>query len=313
MEAVMTRMRRQQCLQHLAEQSVGRVGVTAQALPAIMPVNYTLQGDEVVFRTTADGLLARSCDSKVIAFEVDNVAADGSKGWSVLVVGVARLLSGREAQRAAELNLASAMGEGRDQFVAIGVGRMSGRYVGSPSAERTCGPSPARRPRRRGAMRVDEARAHDVALEEADNEPEPGVPTNALRAADVMSAPARTIDIDDSMWAAWSLMLDAGVRHVVVCDGARCVGVLDDRTLLARWPAGPLGVRSTPVRSLIRARTACVLPDTTLARVAAVMVDEGIDVVPVTSVDGTIFGVVTGSDLAAAVARYGLRAREGDV
>jgi uncharacterized protein len=135
MEAVMTRMRRQQCLQHLADQSVGRVAVTAQALPAIIPVNYTLQGDHVVFRTTADGMLARFCDSNVVAFEVDNVAADGSKGWSVLVVGVARLLSGREAHKAAELNLATAMGEGRDQYVAISVGRMSGRYVGCSAAE----------------------------------------------------------------------------------------------------------------------------------------------------------------------------------
>ena len=130
MEAVMTRMRRKQCLQHLAEQSIGRVAVTAQALPAIFPVNYALQDDAVVFRTTADGLLAGSCDSNVVAFEVDDLAADGSKGWSVLVVGVATLLVGRDAQRAAELNLASAMGEGRDQFVAVSVGRVSGRYVG---------------------------------------------------------------------------------------------------------------------------------------------------------------------------------------
>jgi hypothetical protein len=55
----------------------------------------------------------------------------------------------------------------------------------------------------------------------------------------------------------------------------------------------------------MRMRTSCVLPQTSLVRVARVMVAEDVDAVPVTSADGTVLGIVTGSDIAAAVARYG--------
>jgi nitroimidazol reductase NimA-like FMN-containing flavoprotein (pyridoxamine 5'-phosphate oxidase superfamily) len=127
----MTRMNRSDCLTRLARGSVGRIAVTAKALPVIIPVNYVLDGEAVVFRTKADGLLARACDGNVVAFEVDDVAADGSGGWSVLVVGVARLLTGREAVRAIQLDLTSAMGDDRDQFVRVDLGRVSGRRIGT--------------------------------------------------------------------------------------------------------------------------------------------------------------------------------------
>jgi CBS-domain-containing membrane protein len=140
-------------------------------------------------------------------------------------------------------------------------------------------------------------------IQSVDLTPEPSRSTRALRAKDVMSAPVHVVSVEDTMWDAWSVMLDSGLRHLVVCEARRCAGVLDDRMLFAHWPTGPFGVRSTPVRDLMRSRTICVLPETTLARVARVMVTEGVDAVPVTDVDGTVLGIVTGSDIAAAVAR----------
>jgi uncharacterized protein len=131
MTPVMTRMMRPECIRRLAEHSVGRLAVTAHALPAIIPVNYALRDHSIVFRTKGDGLLARACDESVVAFEVDELAADGSGGWSVLVVGVAHLLAGSQAVRAARLDIVSAMGEGRDQFIGIDIGRVSGRRVGA--------------------------------------------------------------------------------------------------------------------------------------------------------------------------------------
>ena len=130
----MERMQRPECLQRLAGQAVGRVAVTAQALPAIIPVNYVLDDQSIVFRTDADGLLAHACDESVVAFEVDDMAADGSGGWSVLVVGVAHLLDGSQAARAAQLDVVSAMGQGRNQHVSIDISRVSGRRVGTQPA-----------------------------------------------------------------------------------------------------------------------------------------------------------------------------------
>lgn len=118
-----------ECVGLLRSSRVGRVGVTAHALPLVLPVNYVLHGNRVVFRTLAASTLARACDDAVVAFEVDDVADDGRSGWSVLVVGLARLLGGSEAVRATELALVSAADHHRDQFVAISLGQVSGRLV----------------------------------------------------------------------------------------------------------------------------------------------------------------------------------------
>lgn len=126
----MTRMTRPQCLEFIREHTVGRIAVTDRALPAIMPVNYTLSGDTIVFRTSTSGLLARACNGSVVAFQVDELSDDGSSGCSVLIVGVASLLTGSRSSPTTALGLRSAMGEDRDQYVAVTMTRVSGRRVG---------------------------------------------------------------------------------------------------------------------------------------------------------------------------------------
>src|SRR2546421_363559 len=79
-------------------------------------------GSSIVFRTKRDGMLARACDDAVIAFEIDEVAADGSGGWSVNVVGIASLVSDSEHVRALQLGIVSAAGDERDQFVQMRLG-----------------------------------------------------------------------------------------------------------------------------------------------------------------------------------------------
>jgi nitroimidazol reductase NimA-like FMN-containing flavoprotein (pyridoxamine 5'-phosphate oxidase superfamily) len=120
----------EECLALLASLTLGRVAVTSRALPVVVPVNYTLAGNRIVFRTQRAGMLARACDDAVVGFQVDDLARDGQSGWSVLVVGVAHLLEGSEDLRALELNLVSAVdGYGDDQFVGIALGQVSGRLV----------------------------------------------------------------------------------------------------------------------------------------------------------------------------------------
>jgi nitroimidazol reductase NimA-like FMN-containing flavoprotein (pyridoxamine 5'-phosphate oxidase superfamily) len=124
----------EECLILLGSTPVGRVAVTEQALPAVVPVNFVLHGNAVVFRTRPDGLLARACDNTVVAFEIDEVQPNGRAGWSVLVVGMAEVLSGSQAVRANQLNLASAAGDGNDIFVSITIGRLTGRRAGNALA-----------------------------------------------------------------------------------------------------------------------------------------------------------------------------------
>jgi nitroimidazol reductase NimA-like FMN-containing flavoprotein (pyridoxamine 5'-phosphate oxidase superfamily) len=120
---------------HLTQSVVGRVAITAQAMPVVVPVNYAIHGHRVVFRTATDGMLARACAGSVVAFEVDQIDPDGRSGWSVLVVGVAHLLDGSDALRALELNLVTAADGRRDQFVAITPGQVTGRLAPSPESD----------------------------------------------------------------------------------------------------------------------------------------------------------------------------------
>jgi nitroimidazol reductase NimA-like FMN-containing flavoprotein (pyridoxamine 5'-phosphate oxidase superfamily) len=122
----------EQCMSRLSLQRIGRVSVTKDALPVIVPVNFVTDGASVVFRTPSHGLLARACDSNVIAFEVDDFSVEADAGWSVLVVGVARLLTASEHLRALTFGLATAAGDDCDQFVQLRIERISGREIAAP-------------------------------------------------------------------------------------------------------------------------------------------------------------------------------------
>jgi CBS domain-containing protein len=127
-----------------------------------------------------------------------------------------------------------------------------------------------------------------------------------LRACDVMSAPVHTVTPATSPWVAWNAMVEHGVRHLVVTSGSRCVGVLDDRTVFAQWPMGPLALRRARIGTMVTMRTTCVLPETPLADVARVMIDDVVDAVPVVDEHGSLVGLVTAGDVVAAVARCGV-------
>jgi nitroimidazol reductase NimA-like FMN-containing flavoprotein (pyridoxamine 5'-phosphate oxidase superfamily) len=78
------------CLILLDLAYVGRIGVSVQALPVILPVNYVMHEGDVVFRTSSGTKLAAATAGAVVAFEVDHHDAHGTRGWSVLLQGTSR-------------------------------------------------------------------------------------------------------------------------------------------------------------------------------------------------------------------------------
>jgi CBS domain-containing protein len=129
-------------------------------------------------------------------------------------------------------------------------------------------------------------------------------------ARDVMTAPTVSITPAASIRAAWTVMMRTGLRHLLVADGDRCVGVVDDRSVFAEWPMGPLALRRRTVNDLVQPYTTCVLPETSLQLVAQAMVDNAVDAIPVLTSDGRLVGIVTGSDVARAVATFGIHLEE---
>ena len=74
------------CWGLLATQSIGRVALLVDGQVEIFPVNYGLDGDEIIFRTNAGRKMAGGASGEV-AFEVDCIDPKSRCGWSVVVHG----------------------------------------------------------------------------------------------------------------------------------------------------------------------------------------------------------------------------------
>ena len=127
--AVLEVLSEEQCLDLLARRQVGRVGVTVGAIPAIFPVHYAMLGRSVVFRSDRGTKLGAALEHAVVAFEVDDVDESGSGGWSVLVVGVARELTGDDLAEALALPLDQWSPAGAEHMVSISPDLVSGRRL----------------------------------------------------------------------------------------------------------------------------------------------------------------------------------------
>jgi nitroimidazol reductase NimA-like FMN-containing flavoprotein (pyridoxamine 5'-phosphate oxidase superfamily) len=77
----------------LARQQFGHVAVSTPDGAHIIPVNYAVVDEAVVFGTSPFSVLATYGRSGKIAFEVDQVRDDEGLGWSVVVRGRAELVT----------------------------------------------------------------------------------------------------------------------------------------------------------------------------------------------------------------------------
>ncbi len=126
----LTELSRAECARLLVEQEVGRVVFTDRALPAVVPVNYVMDGQAVVFRTRADSRLARLLPGTVVAFEVDDLDRAARVGSSVVVTGIAeRVLEPGALARLDALHLAPWAGDTRPVFLRIPPGLVTGRRI----------------------------------------------------------------------------------------------------------------------------------------------------------------------------------------
>ena len=83
---------RAECFRLLRTVRVGRIAFTECALPAIHPVNFTVDGTDVIIRTSGGGKLAAAVTGAVVAFEADEVDTTTRSGWSVVVIGHAAVI-----------------------------------------------------------------------------------------------------------------------------------------------------------------------------------------------------------------------------
>lgn len=134
---------RRECLRLLAQSRVGRVVVTDRALPAAFPVNFALLDEDVVFQTTTGSKLEAAEGEEVMAFEADEIDPVLHGGWSVLVQGLASVISDPdELDRARALHLEPWAPGGKFQFVRIRAELVSGRRLLPKAAAILARPAP---------------------------------------------------------------------------------------------------------------------------------------------------------------------------
>ena len=80
----------EECRELLRSTRMGRVGVSINALPAILPVAYQLVDGDLLFSVPHGSQLAAATANAVVALEVGSCDHDVSGSWSVLAVGWAQ-------------------------------------------------------------------------------------------------------------------------------------------------------------------------------------------------------------------------------
>lgn len=127
---------REQCLDLLRTREIGRVSTSLRALPVVLPVTYTLDGDTIVFRTGVGTKFYAATRNAIVAFEIDDFDEATRSGWSVMVVGEAsEITDPDDLRRARDLPLDPWIGNGDalDRYIRIPVVHVSGRRIRTPA------------------------------------------------------------------------------------------------------------------------------------------------------------------------------------
>jgi uncharacterized protein len=117
-----------ECWAMLRTVSVGRLAVLADGRPDILPINYTVDGGTLVFRTGEGTKLAGSSKGAAVALEADGVDQETGLAWSVVVKGSADVITGNEhIMETTQLYLFPWQAGKKDAFVRITPDSVTGR------------------------------------------------------------------------------------------------------------------------------------------------------------------------------------------
>jgi nitroimidazol reductase NimA-like FMN-containing flavoprotein (pyridoxamine 5'-phosphate oxidase superfamily) len=110
---------------------VGRVALPADDGPIVLPINYRVVDDTVVFRTGPGSQLASAAGGVPVAFEVDEVDEAWEEGWSVLVRGRAvEVTEPDELARLQRLPLRAWASGAKTRYIKIVPSEITGRRIG---------------------------------------------------------------------------------------------------------------------------------------------------------------------------------------
>ncbi|HEV7196126.1 MAG TPA: pyridoxamine 5'-phosphate oxidase family protein [Pedococcus sp.] len=91
-----------ECLARLAECPVGRIAFVHDGEIDVLPVNHTVQGLNIYFRTQGGSKIEAAVNGDRVSFEADSYDQQTKDAWSVLVHGNAEVVDDPEDLRRLE-------------------------------------------------------------------------------------------------------------------------------------------------------------------------------------------------------------------
>ncbi|MFI9722659.1 pyridoxamine 5'-phosphate oxidase family protein [Streptomyces sp. NPDC052396] len=127
---MLMRLSERECWERLGTHGIGRLGLSADTGPVILPVNFLVDAHTIAYRTDAEGAAAAAAGSQ-LAFETDHIDEHLRNGWSVLVVGTAHHITDPDAVRtlAERPGAEPWAGGARDLWIRIVPSQISGRTI----------------------------------------------------------------------------------------------------------------------------------------------------------------------------------------
>jgi len=119
------------CFDLLRIVAIGRVAWAAEDGHAVvLPVNFVVDDDGIVFRTSEGSKLDAVREGHRLSFEADDVEPALHVGWSVLVTGVAEIVSEAEQVRRLEgLDVAPWERSPKPYFIRVRTSEVTGRRL----------------------------------------------------------------------------------------------------------------------------------------------------------------------------------------
>ena len=126
----------QECLTLIAGGGIGRIAYAGRYGQTVLPVNYELLDNTIVFRTGEDSPLEEDLQTGIrhaefqVAFEIDEINVAEKDGWSVLIQGPAHHIDS-DAERAAarQTGVQPWSGGAKEHSIRIVPTRITGRRI----------------------------------------------------------------------------------------------------------------------------------------------------------------------------------------
>ena len=122
-----------ECLRLLESHYVGRIGLSVAALPVIVPVNYAVDGDQIVICSAPGAKLEAARQGQVACLEIDDFDPFDHAGWSVLVTGkLTEVTDPSEVSRFGHLPLTPWVSMVEPHFLVLSTELVTGRRLRRP-------------------------------------------------------------------------------------------------------------------------------------------------------------------------------------